>query len=353
MEKTFRSIDNFFNQDQFADLQLFFEDNVAWEFGSQSDRWRLPFGHWNHEFLNAHPRNQSSLEEQIGSDPRLEVVSSLWKRIKSKVLPNHELIRCYANAHTYGVEGYPHVDHRSPGNYSTIVYVNPYWTHEWAGETVLINEFGDIIHSSLPKPGRIIVFDGRITHAARSVSRRCPALRVALVFKSKLKDVGKWDVPQKYVDYLKENGADKIDHSEDYSLLEHLVGTYQILKEHEAPDYLCLAGLFHSIYGTSVFRNVTVGKERRGEIQALIGRKAEEIVFAFSALDRPKLFEDTALKQQYDWKDSLDITFDKDQACDDLLRIECANILDQKKLDHYPNLAEYAQKINMLGELGI
>lgn len=94
-------------------------------------------------------------------------------------------MRCYANAHTFGVEGYPHVDSRKPGNYTTIFYINPVWKPEWAGETIFMNDLGDIAHAVLPKPGRMVLFDGRIIHAARAVTRICPAMRVTLMFKTR------------------------------------------------------------------------------------------------------------------------------------------------------------------------
>lgn len=94
-------------------------------------------------------------------------------------------MRCYANAHTFGIEGYPHTDSRKPGNVTTIFYINPQWKPEWAGETVFINDLGDIAHAVLPRPGRAVVFDGTIVHSARAVTRLCPALRVTLMFKTR------------------------------------------------------------------------------------------------------------------------------------------------------------------------
>ena len=49
---------------------------------------------------------------------------------------------------------------------------------------MFINDLGDIAHAVLPKPGRIVQFDGRILHAARGLSRICPAMRVTLMFKT-------------------------------------------------------------------------------------------------------------------------------------------------------------------------
>ena len=117
-------------------------------------------------------------------DTSLEPIRDLWLKLKDDTLNGHSLVRCYANAHTFGVEGYPHTDSRLPGNYTTIVYINPIWKPEWAGETVFINDLGDITQAVLPKPGRMVVFDGRVMHAARGLSRVCPAMRATLMFKT-------------------------------------------------------------------------------------------------------------------------------------------------------------------------
>jgi hypothetical protein len=180
----FSLVDGYLPEEQLAKLQEFFQTNVLWTYGWQSNREKVPFSHWNHDFLKTHRQNQNNEEQMLLENEALEPIRALWLKLKSDQLKDHSLVRCYANAHTFGIEGYPHVDSRKPGNYTTIVYINPMWKPEWAGETVFINDLGDITHAVLPKPGRITIFDGRITHAARGLSRICPAMRVTLMFKT-------------------------------------------------------------------------------------------------------------------------------------------------------------------------
>lgn len=171
---------------ELATVQAFFQTQVQWTFGWQSNKNNadVPFSHWNHDFLQVGRNNQTDCTDQLLSDAALAPLAALWTRLQTDVLHGHALVRCYANAHTFGIEGYPHVDSRKPGNYTTIFYINPQWKPEWAGETVFINDLGDIAHAVLPKPGRAVVFDGRIIHSARAVTRLCPALRVTLMFKT-------------------------------------------------------------------------------------------------------------------------------------------------------------------------
>jgi Rps23 Pro-64 3,4-dihydroxylase Tpa1-like proline 4-hydroxylase len=183
MEK-FNQIDAYFAAPQLEKLHDFFQNNVLWTYGWQSKKNLVPFSHWNHNFLKTKSDNQDNLEHLLLENDALAPLRDIWLRLKTDHLKDHALVRCYANAHTFGIEGYPHTDSRKPGNYTTIVYVNPIWKPEWAGETVFFNDLGDIVHAVLPKPGRITTFDGRILHAARALSRICPAMRVTLMFKS-------------------------------------------------------------------------------------------------------------------------------------------------------------------------
>lgn len=165
-------------------LQGLFERRVSWTFGWHSGNDSAPFAHWGHDFLSTDPSDPRNVESVLLDDPDLAPLRDLWATIKDDFLPSHSLVRCYANARTFGAEGYPHMDARTVGNYTSVFYLNPVWKPEWAGETVFLTEAGDVSHAVMPKPGRAVVFDGRTSHVARGVSRICPALRVTLVFKS-------------------------------------------------------------------------------------------------------------------------------------------------------------------------
>lgn len=157
-----------------------------------------------------------------------------------------------------------------------------------------------------------------------------------------------------YKTYLLAQGADKTAHS-GHTLLQHLAGVHDILRTSKFPKYVCAAGLFHSVYGTQVFKKVTVDKSRRTEVQALIGTKAECLAMAFCELPRPKLFED-ALQQGItplpDWMADVDTAYDKQQFLADLLALECANLAEQRTLNAFPKLAQHAQAVGILDHEG-
>ena len=86
-------------------------------------------------------------------------------------------------------------------------------------------------------------------------------------------------IEQKKIDFLKSIGADEKSHSR-ISLIDHLIGVHNILKDWGAPQYIQDAGLFHSVYGTHKFHHKSTND--RNEIKELIGSQAEELVWQFS-----------------------------------------------------------------------
>jgi hypothetical protein len=94
-----------------------------------------------------------------------------------------EVLRQYANGHTYGLGGGIHSDEKSPGNYTLLFYPNPEWKLDWEGETVFYDAHGEIDIAVRPKPNRAVFFDGRIPHVGRAPSRRYRGLRVTVAYK--------------------------------------------------------------------------------------------------------------------------------------------------------------------------
>ena len=85
-------------------------------------------------------------------------------------------------------------------------------------------------------------------------------------------------IEQKKIDFLKSIEADDKSHS-GISLIDHLIGVCNILKDWGAPQYIQDAGLFHSVYGTSKFYHKSINE--RNKLKDLIGSQAEELVWQF------------------------------------------------------------------------
>ena len=80
------------------------------------------------------------------------------------------------------------------------------------------------------------------------------------------------------LDYLK-NITQGIKHSHS-TLYEHCYNVYVLLKNMERSQDVCLAGLYHSIYGNEYFKPPI--KVTRAKIRALIGKKAEALVYTYN-----------------------------------------------------------------------
>ncbi len=135
-------------------------------------------------------------------------------------------------------------------------------------------------------------------------------------------------LPAHMLDLLKRSGADVAQHSQ-RRLLDHLVGTYQLLQTWGMEQHVCTAGLFHSIYGTNIYTHQSIAFSERADVQAAIGMQAEHLSWLFCSIERPQAFfsalQHGLLRNRMDGSD---------MACPphvlrELLDIECANQIEQ------------------------
>jgi hypothetical protein len=89
-------------------------------------------------------------------------------------------------------------------------------------------------------------------------------------------------------DYLASVGVTQVAHTHK-TYMGHLVAVYRLLEARGCPEDVCRAGMFHSIYGTERFQGFKLPLERRPEVQALIGERAERLAYINCALDRDSL----------------------------------------------------------------
>jgi SM-20-related protein len=159
-----------------------------WIFGWKSD----PKSDVN-SFFHQHYAGHATPDHYGGKSydclPELEqnfpLLAETWNAIRASAPLGQRLLRCYANGYPYGCEGTIHTDTKDPNGLTWIVYVNPTWKADWAGETVFFtSDRLACIGVITPHPGRVVRFNGTIPHVARAVSRTCPHMRITLMFKS-------------------------------------------------------------------------------------------------------------------------------------------------------------------------
>jgi hypothetical protein len=125
-------------------------------------------------------------------------------------------------------------------------------------------------------------------------------------------------------DYLKQLGTESVPHS-GRSFYDHLTRVEQVLRVCHCDEPTCLAGLFHSIYGTSHFQVRTT--EDRDKVREVIGERAEYLAWLFCNAKRPDCWfsEDNFLLV-----DGSSIKLDN-RTMSDLRMIEGANLLEQQR----------------------
>lgn len=72
------------------------------------------------------------------------------------------------------------------------------------------------------------------------------------------------------------------------TLERHLLRTERLLRDWGSRDALCLAGLYHAVYGTDGITGRLVGLDARKAIADVIGDEAERIVYLYGACDRER-----------------------------------------------------------------
>lgn len=83
------------------------------------------------------------------------------------------------------------------------------------------------------------------------------------------------------------------------SLSMHLRGTEALLREWGAADVVCVAGLYHAVYGTAGYNPALTSLAGRKNIAELIGAEAESLAYLFGACNRrvfyPRIGTDSQL----------------------------------------------------------
>ena len=89
------------------------------------------------------------------------------------------------------------------------------------------------------------------------------------------------------------------------TLFSHLYGTFSVLKNFNCSESVCLAGLYHSIYGTEFFNsNIDANREN---IKKIIGEYSEYLVHVFCMSGRDEIIMNNKLN--HDAKTSLDLMY--------------------------------------------
>ncbi|MCE9565190.1 MAG: hypothetical protein K8U57_24420 [Planctomycetes bacterium] len=131
--------------------------------------------------------------------------------------------------------------------------------------------------------------------------------------------------------FLVQEGIGDLSHT-GKTYMGHLLAVHRLLEEHGCNLDTCRAGLFHSVYGTEEFQRFQLPIDRRAEVSALIGERAERLAYLNCAMDRASF--DACLERTespYPMRDRLtgaEIPLDRADF-DDLCRVQLYDWLEQ------------------------
>jgi len=161
----------------------------GWETGWKSNSKRDGYSFLHKHYAGHRKSGGDAYDCEVELQKSAPIIHDAWFRVKEKIFPGHRLVRCYANALAYGMDGTVHTDASEPGNYTAVYYPHERWSPNWGGETMFYNEAENrIVACFFPRPNSLAVFDGRVPHRANGVTRSYPGLRITLMFKTEKPD---------------------------------------------------------------------------------------------------------------------------------------------------------------------
>jgi (p)ppGpp synthase/HD superfamily hydrolase len=132
---------------------------------------------------------------------------------------------------------------------------------------------------------------------------------------------------------LDQLGVNQVSHS-GQTLMCHLTATSKILQDWACRQELCAAGLFHSIYGTEMFRVAKQSFEDRRMLQQAISEDAENLVYLYGTISRQSLYDAAQAEQAEkdamvrDFRTGAEVIITRERLSE-LLTLDFANTLEQ------------------------
>jgi len=118
---------------------------------------------------------------------RPDIIDNILSLLPQFTSTKYKLNRAYINNSNFSTVDKMHVDAPNNNEYTLLYYANIKWDINWGGETLFYdNSAKEIIASIIPKPGRVVLFQGTIPHSARPVQIHCPEDRYTIALKLKI-----------------------------------------------------------------------------------------------------------------------------------------------------------------------
>jgi len=299
-------------------------EKANWKYGWKSDK-AVSFGHWNVDITKTGVSNTTDISSRLPT-----TFKRIWDVVNNEVGGSAKLIRCYSNRHTFGTEGYIHIDTDREEDHTCVIFMNKHWEANWGGETNFYNQDkSEVTLSILPRFGRMVLFQGAVPHCARGLTRICPDVRTTLMFKLAFDPKSVYPAEVLLMEFLKEVGADRKPHKTG-SLMDHLLRCFELMKQVGLADILALAGGLHSVLGTKYYKNGCLPWEST-LVEDRFGAEVNRLVRMYANLNVPEdIREGSNLSEADQWL----------MKC-----MVAANLYDQNELHKYPDIEEFVKQM--------
>ena len=155
--------------------------------GSPSDAQATMY--WTHQLYNFCPVDDPDYHQNAGLEASnnkiyLDVLNYLEATVPD-LPPRANMYASYVNVLKNGDLPGIHVDapYFVEDNLTVLVYLNAEWRQNWGGETIFYDHNLDAKKIVSLKPGRVVMFDGRIPHTGRAPIGTTPFSRYILAYK--------------------------------------------------------------------------------------------------------------------------------------------------------------------------
>lgn len=145
--------------------------------------------YWTHQLYNYCPIEDPTYYQTAGlegSEDSIykDILSYLEATIKD-FPPRENLYSAYINVLRSRDDPGIHCDapYFVEDNQTVVVYLNHYWDPQFGGETIFFDDDLDAQRIVQPRPGRVIIFDGRIPHTGRPPTPKFRHNRYIMSFK--------------------------------------------------------------------------------------------------------------------------------------------------------------------------
>jgi len=128
------------------------------------------YTHWAHEL------DIKQLNNEFFWQATISAVKAMYPNKKWRAY------RSYVNYSGHGDTMFSHIDAKTE-ELTCLWYIVPEWNEDWAGETFFYDQQDEIALACIPKPGRLVIFDGRIKNSGRPPGRNCYHSRFTLAIK--------------------------------------------------------------------------------------------------------------------------------------------------------------------------